>query len=182
MGNIVFPDEFGNDCLACFPPGKTPLKMVCSTTGIKAGNLWVPIDGAPANGTWHLQQIAPCWYINTFGPYDISFVIDVPGSSLHLTGNLLRDHFNGWNAASCKYWFSNLLDTPVGNHFYGGQAQVVFVPLGASPSVAHIMELINMERDTKTKCDPIPTAGGNLQLRLANTLRSDNILIEYSQP
>ena len=133
MGTPIPPEsppfETGEDCPACFAPGKTPKFMLVYYIGIQKGPLWHSGLPDPPNGIHVYEVFAPCmWYLYPTPLYGW-YGMDLFNTSLNITyqpGSLI---FGANIPGSCKYDFENQTVPPNTDYFFGGKAAVRWLPL-----------------------------------------------------
>lgn len=125
----IEPDiEYGNDCLACWTPGKTPKKLWVSFSGIKALiGLMAPFVGA-ANSTIELTQKTACYWENLAPPIGAYYKTGLPGSILSAWTEGLHPTFTATSPNNCVFGFANELPGLPEFFFAGGYGHVSWVP------------------------------------------------------
>jgi len=134
MGLPLPEPEYGNDCLACWPPGETPKFVLMMITGA-VGCPFGPPPFDPANSAWILPQTNPCEWLLSVGVYGLSIERDYPGGfTLFTQVNTGRRTFysapadpcasGGDNMQICTYPFFTGTD---------GSCFVDFLPWPATP-------------------------------------------------
>ena len=133
MGIRVEPDDYGDDCLTCWPAGKTPKSVFATFSGIQTGDWWRSNYPPPPNGPFKLNQVDgyPCifsyfgtiWTViysakTNFPPgTQSSLIIDcIPLGAASTFAQLLD--------GTCHYSFENNTTLPAGNFFYEGAGWV----------------------------------------------------------
>lgn len=127
------PDPFGNNDLACFPPGETPAIMYATFTGIEKGSIWAPGMPEPPNHKFELPQfsgnpkvwryIGNDWVVQYFSGGGL-----FPPFSSQL--QIISEHvgvvavFNKVIVGECKTYFESGLVEPPNRQFIHGFGSV----------------------------------------------------------
>ncbi len=131
---IDLPPPSAFDCLACFRPGDTPIKVYITFTGIACGTEWDNTWDPPPNRTFEVIQnvgVHNCiWdYIGLNWLANFTTVLagpPFPGSQVGLSCAApgFAWAFNGVIKPACRYSFENSIVNPIPNVYYGGTAWV----------------------------------------------------------
>lgn len=181
MGIDPSPDPvYQGNCFICFGPGLTPRDMYVSFSGIEEGDLWVPADGPPLNGTFLIQQTGPlpCLWRNPAWPNPAVFWSSgLNTSECGMTFPVGVIHFYRLLGAKCLWYFTNSLIAPAGNHFYGGQAQVFVHSGSVPPSISEVYDQLNIEKLWEAPFEVFPINGQEMNVRIARKKDGTNIMI-----
>lgn len=150
MGIPLDPPEYGNDCLACFPAGKTPKYVYATFTNIIGGDEYVPgISPIPPNGTYKMEQANGCsWEYE-----DANVICEYRASIVGISGIELEQKVAaciafGAEDDPCTYAFEQD-DNPVGLIYCAGEVQVAFVENPGNPyALRTIADLISLPLDS----------------------------------
>lgn len=113
MGSTIPPEppiEYGDDCLYCFPPGRTPLHVTANFSGIT--DCWPdvpPGHGVPPSEMVMTQSpVDPCyWTVGGAWEWIAAYVIGfgLP-AELYLNFGFIS-YFTGYDADECATHFTN---------------------------------------------------------------------------
>lgn len=171
--------SYGNDCAFCWAPGKTPAIIFIRFTGIKTGDLWVPGDGSAPNYETSLPQRSdPCEFFRTLGPIDFATNFFVNRVWVIIAGWPWGLAFDGTVMQPCVSYVPNDRIVPAGNHFYGGAAQLGFLPGTTVSAIHHVQDQLNMEHSNETFASPLPLDAVNSVMRFGRRFDATNILVK----
>jgi len=172
-------DEYGNDCLTCFPPNLTPKKLYATFAGIQftPGPLW----GTPMNGTYELNQKLPAPNIWEYknGADIILFYLYSTSSRIYFTTAEGYDVFYKINPTKCSYAFTNQHQAPPAIGWYGGKCQISWKEPVFCPSHAAVLQQMVIARQAGTMVEVGPIDDQNFWLRAADRPRSTNLEIKF---
>jgi len=178
MGIIPVPNEWGNNCSACFPVGETPKRLKCFFSGIERGDNWLPAAGKPPNGYHDLLQSDgnPCtWNDDPPTWPSITYTVSAVASFLSCRTTMFATAFISNPGSGCKRGFSNNFKTPVGNIFYGGYAAVI-TPFNMAAMIAKVTPLA--DPDPRMEFFPISSSQGVLRYAGKRDATNINFLID----
>lgn len=147
---------YGNDCLTCYPAGKTPLFMYASFSQIKMGDLWLPAHGSPPNNIYQLTQTVanPCrWELLLGGGRSVRYTVSPGLSMLVFVAGLARTAFYSAPLFNCIRFHDNDFDTPVNTFFWDGVA-FVFTPWEIQDKIEEYT--IVVDPDPQMNVHPVP--------------------------
>ncbi len=133
MGIRVEDPDYGNDCLTCFAPGATPLRINASFGNIKKGSLWEDELPGPPSGSFKLTQNPshPCqWaYVGEVWSVEYYAVAIPPGEVraqllMSLNPPFSLPVFQGNSSSYCAGSFGAFFTDPEGWAYYSGSAWI----------------------------------------------------------
>lgn len=179
MGIPTPPDdyEYGLDC-GCWSAGHTPKNIYVAFAGITMGDLWLPAYGSPPNGIYSFPQRTACSWHDGVIPYRSGYATYAPGSSVRIAGGIAYAFFASVGQ-NCVFAFANESVCP--DHIFCGGIAIVFQlePGSSAPSLADIMELINMQGRESRKAEVFPLDNSHLVTMFADQVESTRIRIKY---
>lgn len=169
--------HYGDDCLDCYHPGKTPLTFKVFFSGIKRGHLWHSGLPVSPNGYWDLRQVPehPCrWVLDMISPFDIIYRIGAPTNSIAFSFNVTVGIFRSGFRTGCRTGFTNDYEFPIGNHYYGGSCHVE-----TPAAVADIIKSITPMIDPDPRMELFPIDDEVFVVRYAGKRDATNINIKF---
>ncbi len=170
MGIRINEFDYGDNCLACYPINLTPKFIMVSLTDIKPGTAFNPaVHAPPPNRIFKMTQepFSPCeWGINdgTYWPV-LNLGIGASNFILHNTTGILTI-FDSGVAAGCSYAWPNILVTKAGSVYYGGRAQVSWVPPTGDVSLRSAVENMGIDPDDDIWVDWYPKDDDTMIIRV----------------
>lgn len=158
MGIPILPPDFGDNCIAVFPPGQTPQFVYASFMDIVEGGQWWPPDPPPPNGIHRLQQIgpgAPCKYVKIDFPFFYEFsllALPINQCAISFAGEI-NPFFQTPGKPNATYHFDNSVIIDGNWHYFGGHCQIAFVPPSPSPSLTDLAESFGLTTRDGVKAD-----------------------------
>lgn len=126
--SVIIPSGVGDSCGVCwgsglpFGPGLTPSAVTIVFSDIIKGNLWVPGDLLPPNGSYFVSQSLPCTFSKIFSDTQVTWSIGEESFlSIVIGGSILA--FIGSDIESCVLGFTSTL-LPAGQKYAGGSAEI----------------------------------------------------------
>lgn len=171
---------YGNNCLICWQPEKTPAYIAFRIQGIMAGDLWVPIDGAPPNFDGFIYQsvLDPCDFLFVISHKTFFCLFEPDKTTFGIAGYPWGHGFISRIAEPCVSYFPNDRQVPAGNHFYGGHAQIIYLPGTNIEAVHFVQDLLNIEHSSKTFASGIPFDDDTIVYRFGRRSDATNILVK----
>lgn len=176
MGIIPKPPEYGDDCMACFDPGKTPLYLKCFFSGIKTGELWLPVLPPPPNGYWDLEQHIdhPCiWIQSGPPPPTIGYRVGGPTNHISFVFQPGVTAFRSILAPGCQKHFTNDFAIWGGAVYYGGYCYIE-----TSNAIQKQIEAVTPMIDPDPRMECFPMADEHIVIRYAGKRDATNISIK----
>lgn len=182
MGIRTGPVEYGDDCLACYPADKTPLKLWASVTGIMPGEL-EPVGGWHCpNGLYLLTQsdVRACTWKSLSWPEVCSLILDSPWATFGLQDKNGRQAFYKQYFEACVFDFPNAMDIWDDNYYYGGGVSIRPVSSDESTDIISVMELLNIEPGSKALAEFFPVSDSETVYKYCRKSGKTNIKIKFS--
>lgn len=167
----------GQGCAACFAVDETPVTLYACLTGVLTGNAHGGGDPPPPNGTFKMDWTANCFWFGQHDGFDFSFFY-IPSFTtieVKITGD--ANAFLQIDFIGCSKWWSNGLDVPAGNHYYGGFASINNIMPEVDYSVQDVLSLIAMEPDELNYCRPLPLTAEQTVYRFSRSSDRSNIRV-----
>ena len=182
MGIPSDPAEYSGSNCDYFTSGYTPKTVWASIGGIQNGD-WEPVDGWMApNGIWTLKQdgVQPCSWECYAGGRAISYSIKTPNASLTATDYDRNAAFYGGPSAAGTTFFTANAQSPVNNYYYGGIAQIMWLPTIMNPSLLLALEELSMIPGPKTFLEFFPVEAGIISVKACRLSDKTNISFKFS--
>lgn len=182
MGIPAVPVEYGDDCLACYPAGKTPLKIWASVTGIKPGEL-EPVGGWHCpNGFFLLTQdeILPCKWSCESWPEICQLTLDTPWATFGLQDKNGQQAFYKQYFQACAWDFENAIDIWDDNFYYGGNCSLKACLDDEDTDLISVMKLLNIEPSAKLLCEFFPISDSQGIFKYCRKSDKTNISVKFS--
>ena len=171
-------EEFGNNCIACFPTGQTPKYRYASFSDIQKGDLWASPMLSPPNTTFKLQQGMSCIWSGFLDGWTVNLAYAFGESLLTVDDSGGRYGFESSIVVPCAIGFSNSAISPVGEHYYGGTARITEVASKMLNSLTEVAELINFDYSGEARAEFYPVTDTEWTTRFAEIRESTNIYIQ----
>lgn len=122
MGIMPAPIDPGVNCLRCFAPNETPKTLKIFFGDIKTGDLFLPGLPPPPNGYWDISQVAliPCHYEFFDADKIYEYEMQATKTVLGFTWTASAPAFGALPLTLCTRYFTNWINNPVGNVYWGG--------------------------------------------------------------
>lgn len=169
---------FGNNHLACWPPGQTPKKLYVSISGIMADPNHVKFGFDPPNGIWTLEQ-------DPFSETDWYSIPNAPGMNYWSYGDysgfdIILDAwtfvFSG-SGPLCSRFFSSTVPEPAA--YWGGTCFISPRPLiDDQPTLQSVMSLLNIEPTKQTFAEVFPVDANHAVYKYNRKSDKTNILLK----
>ncbi|MBA7623570.1 hypothetical protein ES703_30967 [subsurface metagenome] len=127
------PDPFANDCLRCYPPGKTPRILYAVFKGIELGINWNPALPPPPNDTFELIQhdLIHCTWTYDGDKWHVVYEAEIfppagPGSGLAIgtQEEVPKMGFASFLPLLCHASFDNRVHDPPLQYYTGGSGWI----------------------------------------------------------
>jgi len=177
MGIVPAPPQFGDNCLQCYPLGRTPKLLKVFIGGMQIGELWYPELGMPRNEYVDLLQDPdwPCWWHTPLGVYPVfHYRTGALSSSFRIEIYIATYMFNSVWSPPCSRGFRNEIDQYQGTYFYGGWAAIRF-----SQEMADLIGKVTPLVDPDPRMDLFPVDDEKVVVRYAGTKDATNIKIKF---
>lgn len=176
MGIMPDETEFGDDCLACWPAGKTPRYVKLFLAGIQRGDDWVPANGQPPNGYWDLEQsdVDPCNFFNMHEGFPaIAWRPSAFLEQLNVVAEGPASAFWARLQPGCRRWYFPLAQGPEHTHFWGGTA------FFSTPQIlSDVIESVTPLFDPDPRMECFPMEDEKVAVRYAGKRDATNVMIK----
>lgn len=184
MGYIIDDWQYGDDCLTCFPPDKTPLYLMASFTDIKPGEFYDPNVHPPTpNKIFKMEQkpADPCiweyrdvdyWVVFDLVGYDTSMIL------LNYNGGFA--FFSAGPLPACTWSGISNYTTPAGRITYSGRYQIAWVAPVGTVSLRNAVEKMGFDPDDNIVVEWYPVSDNQMVVRVVRVQDHSTISAKHT--
>ncbi len=166
----------GDECLACYASGETPLSLFFTFSGMQSGDDWLPGDPPPPNGIWAVPHTNNCVYTFDDGTWTLLFNRDSTSSFTQWKRKSDgRIAFFGFGATACLTDLDNSLASAPGRIYYGGSLNISSMVAAGSSLIIQTMDEIVVPQADQTFANPGQIDKDNSVVRLFRGSDATNI-------